>query len=119
LAEQAEQDWSKQFQRDQIPESAEEVALKLADVAWSLKPEVGQGSDEGKSDAPARGIRLDRLLVLCGLADSATDAARKLKQGAVRVNDQLEQTPRLLLPPGFSGRLSLRVGRRVKIAVLL
>ncbi len=35
-----------------------------------------------------KGIRLDKLVAHIGLADSVTDATRKLKAGAIRVNEQ-------------------------------
>jgi tyrosyl-tRNA synthetase len=120
-ATKADEDWTKQFQRDQAPEDAEEVRVGFNQVRWSA--EDSQHSQDGVGCGPAEsrpahfGIRLDRLLVICGLADSTTDAARKLKQGAVKVNDSLEQNPRIILA-GLQTRLTLRVGRRVKVAVI-
>ena len=108
-ATKAGEDWTKQFQRDQAPEDAEEVQVGFDQVRWS--------ADDSGSSLAHLGIRLDRLLVICSLADSTTDAARKLKQGAVKVNDSLEQNPRIMLA-GLPARMTLRVGRRVKVAVI-
>jgi tyrosyl-tRNA synthetase len=117
----AGEDWAKQFQRDEVPRDVEEIQVGFDQVRWSA--EDSQYSRDGIGFGPAGmgpahlGIRLDRLLVICGLADSSTDAARKLRQGAVRVNDNLEQNPRIMFS-GLSARLTLRVGRRVKVAVI-
>ncbi len=120
-AAKAGEDWAKQFQKNEVPEDVEEVQVGFDQIQWSA--EDSDYSPDGVGFRPAGsgpahvGIRLDRLLVVCGLADSATDATRKLKQGAVRVNDNLEQNPRIMFT-GLSTRLTLRVGRRVKVAVI-
>src|SRR5258706_208777 len=80
-AVEAAEDWAKQFQKDEVPESVEEVAVKFAQIEWSMSEDLGMNI---AGDTPS-GIKVDRLLALCGLAESATDAARKLKQGAVRI----------------------------------
>src|SRR5437588_219257 len=69
-AQHAAEGWEKQFQKDEVPEDLETVELQYADVAAS-----GDGNN----------IKLDKLLHRSGLADSATDAQRKLKQNAVRI----------------------------------
>jgi hypothetical protein len=55
------------------------------------------------------------------LADSTTDATRKLKQGSVRVENEMTTDPRLILVIPDAGqpiRLALKVGKRLKIAVI-
>ncbi|MCU1272299.1 MAG: tyrosyl-tRNA synthetase [Acidobacteriaceae bacterium] len=123
-ATKAAEDWAKQFQKDEVPESVEEIFVNYAEVAWSQEDlELSSDGFVGFR-APGMGpvdlgVRLDRLLVICGLADSATDAARKLKQGAVRVFDSVEHRPRILTRfENSNSRLTLRVGKRVKVAVL-
>ncbi|HEX8817603.1 MAG TPA: tyrosine--tRNA ligase [Terriglobales bacterium] len=100
-AAKAGDDWTKQFQKDEVPEDVEEVKVSIAEVT------AGDNND----------IRLDRLLVRCGLADSVSDAARKLKQGSVRVEDVVRNhhTYRIDKLPA---RLPIRVGKRVKIALV-
>jgi tyrosyl-tRNA synthetase len=120
----AAEDWAKQFQKDEVPDSVEEVVVNYLDVAWSgkdldISPDgiVGlRGPGLGPVDM---GVRLDRLLVICGLADSATDAGRKLRQGSVRVLDNVETKTRISVRFQDSiSRLTLRVGKRMKIAVI-
>ena len=100
-AAKAGEDWAKQFQKDQVPESVDEISVAIADIT------AGDQYD----------VRLDRLLVRCGLADSVTDAARKLKQGSVRVEEIVRNhhTYRLNSLPV---RLPIRVGKRIKVAVI-
>src|SRR5438876_5141106 len=106
-ATKAGEDWEKQFQKDEVPENAEEVSISIREIDGSV--------DQGGSAS----VRLDRLLVKCGLAESITDAARKLKQASVRVQDEVATGPRmtLMLPSEGSLRLTIRVGRRLKIAL--
>src|SRR6202521_1158612 len=108
-AAKAGEDWAKQFQGDQVPESAEEVLVDLKKIEVS----------RDQSDRVL--IRLDKLLVECGLADSATDANRKIKQRSVKLENEVTTDPRMVLVnPAVGGpvRFSLRVGKRLKIAVV-
>src|SRR6266851_6649483 len=100
-AAKAAEDWAKQFQKDEVPENVEEVSVNSADIS---------GGDPLE-------IRLDRLLVHCGLADSVTDAVRKLRQGSVRVEDMVRNHHTYKLNK-LPVRLPIRVGKRVKIAVI-
>jgi len=108
-ATRAAQDWAKQFQKHEVPESAEEISVSIREI-------------EASRDQHSRVlIRLDRLLVRCGLADSTTDATRKLKQESVRIDNEVTTDPRLVLMNPDAGqtlRLTLKVGKRVKIALI-
>jgi tyrosyl-tRNA synthetase len=116
-AAKAAEDWARQFQKNEVPEDAEEIPIRFEDVLpipisaieWSV-----DGEPLGKS---YRGIRLDRLLVKCGLAESGSDASRKIKQGAVKVNGGVEASVYIQVI-SLPARFSLRVGKRVKIAVV-
>jgi tyrosyl-tRNA synthetase len=102
----AGEDWAKQFQKGEVPQDLEEVSVGVEEVGGSI-------------DAGSRALlRLDRLLVKCGLAASATDAARKLKQGSVRIENQVTNDPRIELTPPPPKRLALRVGKQLRIAVI-
>src|SRR3954465_14456226 len=95
-ADKAAEDWSKQFQKDETPENIEEVSVSVADIA---------GKDAGS-------IKLDKLVARCGMADSASDAQRKIKQGAVKVDGEVKKEPALALKTPVT--LTLRVGRLIK-----
>ena len=58
-----------------------------------------------------KGIRIDKLLALTGLADSVTDATRKLKAGAVEIDGAIHKD--LLLSAG-AGTLVIRAGKKWK-----
>jgi tyrosyl-tRNA synthetase len=89
-AAKAGEDWAKQFQKGGIPENVEEVAI-----------EVTEG-----------GVRLDKLLARVDLAESVSDAVRKLKQKAVRVNGELQIDPVTRID--LNQPVTLQVGRRIK-----
>jgi tyrosyl-tRNA synthetase len=109
-AAKAAEDWAKQFQKDEVPEDVQEISITLAEVGGQVVK-----TDRG-TDAT---VRADRLLVRCGLATSTTDAARKLKQGAVRIDDHVHTEPYYVWPAALPPmKLPLRVGRQVRVAVI-
>ncbi len=116
-ATKAGEDWAKQFQRDEVPEDTQEVPIKFEDVLPIPVSEIEWSVDGEPLGDSYRGIRLDRLVVKCGLAESGTDASRKIKQGAVRVNGGVENNIYIQVT-SLPCRLSLRVGKRAKIAVI-
>ena len=87
-AEKAAEDWAKQFQKGGVPDEVEELTV------------------EEKS------MRLDKLLARVGLADSGTDAVRKLKQKSVKVNGEVRSDPTGVIDLGQA--VTLQVGRRIK-----
>ncbi len=97
-AQKAQEDWSKQFQKGEVPEDVETVSVKYDEIA----AKAGDG----------KAIKLDKLLTRCGLADSATDGQRKLRQNAVRVNGDVRTDP--VLSVTLPAELTLRVGRMLK-----
>ena len=108
-AAKAAEDWAKQFQKDEVPEDVEEVSLTLADLGGHVV-ETDQGS--------AATLRVDRLLVRCGLATSTTDGARKLKQGSVRIDDRVLKEPYFSQATPSPMRLPLRVGKQLRIVII-
>jgi ribosomal protein S4 len=62
-------------------------------------------------------IRLDKLLRESGLADSSTDAVRKIKQNSVRVDGQLMTSTVFIahLPV----EITVKVGKKIKSVALL
>jgi tyrosyl-tRNA synthetase len=120
----AAQDWAKQFQKDEVPENVQEIRVKYEDIRWEEKA-LEAGFRPAGIAGDLLGVRLDRLLVTCGLADSVTDAARKLKASSVKFLDpnsereSVQTSPHILLKfQGSSIRLTLRVGKKIKAAVI-
>jgi tyrosyl-tRNA synthetase len=89
-ATKAGEDWAKQFQKRGVPDEVEEVTIEAAD---------GQ-------------MRLDKLLARVGLADSISDAVRKVKQKSVRLDGNLQTDPTGVIE--FAQPVTLQVGRRIK-----
>ncbi len=119
-ATKAGEDWAKQFQKDEVPKDIEKVRVRYADIRWE------DGAESPSSGVDLLQIRLNRLLVKCGLADSVSDASRKIKADAVRILDQEEgsefvaTSPRLTLPCRSSyRRLVIKVGKRIKEVEIL
>jgi tyrosyl-tRNA synthetase len=140
-AAKAGEDWAKlrpkELHKDDIPDGTAEVRVPLDEIRLHTEDAEdvryspdGVGFPPGFSAIGMAGrlhaIRLDRLLVKCGLADSVTDAVRKLKAASVKILDQsvkdveyVEKSPRVnLIFQGSSARLVLRVGKKIKIAVI-
>jgi tyrosyl-tRNA synthetase len=101
----ANEDWAKQFQKNETPESIEQVDVRLDEI------KAGDGTGSGIS------IRIDKLVHKAGLATSATDAQRRREQGAVKVNGEPVTTPVLALPERTE--IDLRVGKGIKRVRLL
>jgi len=106
-ADEAGENWARQFQKDEVPEN-----LELREVAFGS---VRSGSS---TDEPAGSplVRMDKLVLAAGLAGSATDAQRKRAQKAVkiRLNGDVEKTveePSLTIP--LNAEFILRVGKRI------
>lgn len=103
----AGEDWAKQFQKDEMPESLEDVTVPAASVLISP-----QEQDQGGESGGGRRLRVDKLLKEAGLAASRTEAERKIREGAVTINGTAVNGPNfeLATPDG----LLVRVGKRVK-----
>ncbi len=97
-AKQAEEDWAKQFQKDEVPENVEHVRLAIGDV--------------GKDGL----VKLDKLIAKAGMADSVSDALRKIKAKAVRINNEVHAEQAIKLNAGEE--FTLRVGRLIKKVTL-
>jgi len=119
-AKDAEENWSKQFQKDEVPDDVERVVMSISEVGWSIASEVGHPVIQ-TGGPNYSGIRLDKVLVKCGLASSVAEAVRKIKEGAVRIGGNVETEIRILvtsLPAELPLERSLRLGKRMKIAVI-
>jgi tyrosyl-tRNA synthetase len=120
----AGEDWAKQFQKDEVPEDVEEVAVPLeAVVGGGTKNEIQDLIDHpGYLPIPNRDaiihapavklIRGDKLLAKAGLAESVSDGARKIKQGAVQIDGHVSGLH--LAVPLPAPKMTIRVGRKIK-----
>ena len=111
-ATKAGEDWAKQFQRDELPEETEKVPIVYADLV-GVQPRGFEAVGKPDGTFP---VRIDKLLVRCGLAESASDGARKLKQNAVRINGEVANRP--VLDIKVPSEFTVRVGKRIKVVVL-
>src|SRR6185312_4767632 len=89
-AQQAAENWARQFQKDEVPEEITSIRVPLSEVGWS-PPGMQIGGPNFK------GIRLDKVLVKCGLAPSVAEAVRKIKEGAVRIGGNVETSTHILV----------------------
>ena len=111
-ADAAAENWAKMFQHRGVSEDLEEVEIPLD----SLSPIF----EDNGIDA---NVRLARLLVASGLAESNADGERKFRAGAVRPEETItiqgsdRGTPVLTLRRGIAP-FSIRVGKRAKMIVI-
>ena len=115
-ATKAGEDWAKQFQKDEVPDSVEEVAVTLEEVG---------GIVQAPSDPLVHGlgypIRVDKLVARLHLTGSTSEASRKIKEKAVYIDNELVTTPLIHRGPltgSYCEVLVVRVGRKTKKAVI-
>jgi tyrosyl-tRNA synthetase len=99
-AAKAAEDWAKQFQKDEVPESVEEASIPASSV-------LAEASSNG-----SHAVRVDKLLKEIGLAASRTEAERKIKEGAVTLDGKSISEP--VYKTAATGGILVRVGKRVK-----
>ena len=81
------------------------------EVRKGLEPMDTETVELPEQTATEKGIRIDKLVAAIGLADSVTDAARKLKAGAVEINGSIQKD---ILLSGATGVLVMRLGKKWK-----
>lgn len=84
--------------------AAFEARFSRGELAADALPQVAVGFADGP-------VALSRLVVLAGLATSASEAARKAQQGGVRIDGEKATDPRARIEPSRLP-LTLEVGRR-------
>ncbi len=105
-AEQAAQDWSRMFQKDEVPDDLPVVNVSFDEVS---------APNASHSDGTAQ-VKLDKLLARTGLATSVTDGLRKVKQSAVKVDGELKTE--LVITVKLGTEFTLRAGKKmVKVSV--
>jgi tyrosyl-tRNA synthetase len=122
-AAKAGEDWAKQFQKDEVPEDIETCEVNIDFVrASDVLPDrpipeaggppvrvIGDARDFKKSIA----VRIDKLIRSAGLASSNTEAAARVKGGAVSIAG-IALSDRDLVVFCVPREFALRVGRRIK-----
>jgi tyrosyl-tRNA synthetase len=119
-ANKAAEDWSTQFQKREVPEEIETVrvdrsVLRAAELernsdipADAYQPQLPQASNNSALFL----VKLDRLLAEARLADSVSDANRKIKQRSVLIEGKVMEKTRIIVPLPCS--LTVRVGRQIR-----
>jgi tyrosyl-tRNA synthetase len=125
-AARAAEDWTKQFQKDEVPEDVESVEIAIDNVKASLgspegsaasgmrKIETHSGVSGGAGDLYPYPVRIDKLVRQAGLAVSNTEAAAKIKGGAVEIGGQRIRAGETMVLLPANAPVVLRVGRRMK-----
>ena len=126
-AAKADEDWAKlrerDLQRDRIPESIDLVRVPYERVKYEKVKEDGAPPVHGDTYL---WVRLDRLLLTSGLAESGTDAVRKIKASSVELlrpgSDRGEVWTSPHLPIVFRGEptitLTIKVGKKTKSVLI-
>jgi tyrosyl-tRNA synthetase len=99
-AQDAEANWTKQFQKDEVPENLETVTMAASEFG-SITEADGRHA-----------VKLDKVLVKAGLAESASDAQRKIKAGSVKIDGDPHKE--LYLRLEVPAEVVVRVGRLMK-----
>jgi tyrosyl-tRNA synthetase len=108
LAAHAEQNWSKQFQQGGVSDDIEEVGIPLAAIAGPAAHNVQDG-------VPGLTLRVPKLLLHLGLVPSNAEGARKLAEGAVRIEGEVHKD--LIYPLAkLPALLTVRLGKKAKRA---
>src|SRR5690606_32688200 len=100
---------------------ARELATRVHDAAAAEQAIAGwHAAVTGRGDAsqlplkdvtiPAEGLRIAALLTAAGITPSNSEANRKLRERAVRVDGEVVEDAGLVFEPGFEG--VLQVGKR-------
>ncbi len=111
----AGEDWAKQFQKNEAPRDVEVVVVPIREFIYKADPSSMAAALNEMKD-PGFRIKADKLLASIGLAESISDAVRKLRQKAVRIDGETETQPLVFVKDDLSGLSDhlVRVGRRVK-----
>src|ERR1700691_4537834 len=99
----AGEDWARQFQKDQVPEVLEQITIPISKIMIGFGESVGTENPPPDVHVLAADrlrpvvmlVRVDKLLVEAELAQSASAGSRKVKQKAVKIEDELIETPTL------------------------
>src|SRR5690242_3825916 len=119
-ANKAAEDWATQFQKREAPDEIETVSVDSSALrATELSPNSEAFADAYQPQLPQASnnsalflVKLDRLLNEARLADSVSDANRKIKQRSVQIEGKVVERTKIIIPLPCS--LTLRVGRQLR-----
>jgi tyrosyl-tRNA synthetase len=134
-ARSAGENWARMFQQKEFSENVQEVRLKLDDFkALGVNDAAEKMKDILATDFSGPGgaftlLRIPSLLTACGLTSSNAEAQRKLKEGAVKINDEVWVKPtKPIEPQDFTAsspgmprnevRMEIRLGKKAKLVIL-
>ena len=122
----ADENWAKQFQKDEVPENLSSVPVAHLNVIATevSTPELYEPiPDREVLKLPGnrvRWIRLDKLLFEAKLALSKSEATRKIKEGAVRIGEKRINPKVTTLLLEVPTELVVSLGRKVcKVQITL
>jgi tyrosyl-tRNA synthetase len=121
----AGEDWARQFQKDEEPEELEIVEVRADAIRLgSVVPDEPRGGGATRklkvadmrdvADTFSYPVRIDKLIRQTGLASSNTEAAGKIKQGAVSIGGEVILPHEVYIGAPIGAVFVLRVGRRMK-----
>ena len=124
-AAKAGEDWAKQFQKDQVPDVLEQINVPISKIRIGFGESIGTHNPPPDVHVLAGDrlqpvvmlVRVDKLLVEANLAESASDGSRKVKQKAVRIDEELVEKPKLAVPSP-ARPLLVRAGRSMKMVMI-
>jgi tyrosyl-tRNA synthetase len=103
-ARKAEEEFRRVFQQRQVPTQVEERTVAVDNFLMPIAMVADASAIPGSEF-----IRIDKLLTHIGLASSVSEAARKLREGAVSINGKRCSKPRYEVD---SNPLLIQFGRR-------
>jgi len=108
-AQSARDNWEKQHERGQVPDNLESVDIPLIELRDLAASPITAGIPLG--------VQTDRIVFRAGLASSRTEAARKVKEKAVKINGIPHFLPfvEIILNTPFV----LHVGRKIKQVTII
>lgn len=118
-ANKAADDWATQFQKREAPDEIETVSVDHGQARPSevspdspLPADAYQPRIKGSSVGPRFLVKLDRLLAECHLAESVSDANRKIKQRSVQIEGEVVEKTKIVI--SLPCWLTIRVGRQIR-----
>jgi tyrosyl-tRNA synthetase len=121
-AKPAAEDWARQFQKGQVPSNVERVSVELAKIQVFTTKDLSDESSyfpfhklQARKDSQGdfRLVRLDKLLVEAGFVQSRSEADRKIRERAVRVDDTVIESP--IMTVYIPSELTTVLGRKTKL----